>query len=125
MAGLYLSGHLSIIFDEGLTGREYEIARVLMILSTISLAISFINSVFNSIISAHEKFIFQKIISMLTTVVSPLITLPLLLLGYRSIALVLISLILTSVGTIINAYYIFSKLQQKFYLKKVEGKVIC
>ena len=46
MAGLYLSGHLSIIFDEGLTGREYEIARVLMILSTISLAISFINSVF-------------------------------------------------------------------------------
>ena len=123
MAGLYLSGHLSIIFDAGLTGREYEIARVLMILSTISLAISFINSVFNSIISAHEKFIFQKIISMLTTVVSPLITLPLLLLGYRSIALVLISLILTSVGTIINAYYIFSKLQQKFYLKKVEGKL--
>lgn len=105
--GLFLSFNLELVFDEGLTAGEYEIARVLMLLLTANLAISFPMSVFQNIISAHEKFIFLKLLGMLKTVASPLVTLPLLLLGFRSIAMVSVTLgvsVLTD-----TAYLIYSK----------------
>ena len=105
--GLFLSFNLELVFDEGLTAGEYEIARVLMLLLTANLAISFPMSVFQNIISAHEKFVFLKLLGMLKTVASPLITLPLLLLGFRSIAMVSVTLgvsVLTD-----TAYLIYSK----------------
>ena len=86
--GLYLSFHLDLVFDEGLLPSEYRIARVLMLLLTANLAISFPMSVFQSIISANERFVFLKSLSVIKTVVGPLITLPLLLMGCRSIAMV-------------------------------------
>lgn len=123
ICGLYISKHLTVIFSDGLTDKEYGTAYVLMIISTVSLAISFINSVFTSIIAAHEKFIFQKLVSMLTTVASPLVTLPILLMGYRSIALVAVSLALNILSTVINLYYVLRKLGEKFWLRQNDKKL--
>lgn len=123
MCGLYISKHLTLIFSDGLTKKEYDIAFVLMVISTISLAISFVNSVFTSIIAAHEKFIFQKLISMITTVASPMVTLPMLLMGYRSIALVSVSLGLTVLSTGINLYYVIRKLREKFWFHQTDNKL--
>ena len=50
ICGLYLSFHLDILFSSGLTQKEYETARILMILLTINLAVSFPMSVFSDII---------------------------------------------------------------------------
>lgn len=105
--GLFLSFNLELVFDEGLTASEYEIARVLMLLLTANLAISFPMSVFQNIISAHEKFIFLKLLGMLKTVASPLVTLPLLLLGFRSIAMVSVTLGVSLLTD--TAYLIYSK----------------
>ena len=41
VCGLFLTANLHAIFDSGLTAREYEIARVLMLILTASLALSF------------------------------------------------------------------------------------
>lgn len=121
--GIYLSGNLELIFKNGLTEEEYGIARILMVISAISLALSFINSVFTSIILAHEKFVFQKLINIVTVVIGPMITLPILLMGYRSIALVSVSLFLTCVSIIINIYYVLLKLKQKFWFSNIEKKL--
>ena len=92
--GFFLSFNLDLVFSDGLTASEYSIARVLMILLTFNLAISFPMSVFSHIISAHEKFVVLKVVGIIKTVVSPLVTLPLLLLGFRSIAMVAVTLAL-------------------------------
>ena len=103
--GMFLTFNLELVFDEGLTTSEYEIARVLMFLLTVSLTISFPMSIFQNIISAHEKFIVLKLLGMLKTVLSPLITLPLLLLGYRSIAMVTTSLVVSILTDCIYILY--------------------
>jgi O-antigen/teichoic acid export membrane protein len=72
-------------------------------------------SVFTNIISAHEKFIFQKIVSIISTVISPLVTLPLLLMGYRSVAIVVVSVTLSFITYFINAVYVIFRLKNKFY----------
>ena len=63
LCGAFLSFNLNLVFDEGLTGEEYRIAKVLMLLLTVNLAISFPMSVFQNIISAHERYIFLKLLA--------------------------------------------------------------
>lgn len=118
--GLFLTEHLDLVFDEGLTAAEYEIARVLMLLLTLSLAISFPMSVFSSIISAHERFVFLKLLGIGKTVVSPLVTLPLLLMGYRSIAMVTVTLAVTLAVDICYLVYTIGVLKQRFHLGRLE-----
>lgn len=112
--GIFLTVNLQFVFKDGLTDDEYAIAKILMILLTINLSVSFPMSVFSNIISAHERFIFLKFLGMLKTVVSPLVTLPLLLMGYKSIAMVTVSVSIAIVADIIYVIYVFGNLKQKF-----------
>ncbi len=120
VCGIFLSFNLDIVFDKGLTAAEYDIAKVLMLLLTVNLAISFPATVFSNIIIANEKFVFSKVVNMIRTVCSPLITMPLLLLGYRSIAMVTVTLILYLIADAVNIYYVFAKLKNRFIFKEFE-----
>lgn len=118
--GLFLTNHLSIVFSTGLNSTEYGIAKKLMLLLTVNLAISFPMSVFSNIISAHEKFIFLKCMGILQTVLGPLVTLPLLLLGYRSIAMVAVSVTVSLIVDSCYMWYVFKVLQNKFVFSRPE-----
>ena len=113
ICGLFLAMNLDIIFSNGLTEKEYGIARILMILLTINLAVSFPMGVFSHIISAHEHFVFLKVLGMVKTVFSPLITLPLLLAGYRSIAMVSVTVGISFFIDILYCFYAFRVLKIK------------
>lgn len=120
--GVYLSGHLSLVFDEGLTQEEYATARVLMLLLTLNLAISLPMSVFSSIISAHEKFVFLKLVNILRTVLSPLLTLPLLLMGYRSVAVVTVTLSVYLISDVLYLYFVLFRLKERFRFRGIVWK---
>lgn len=114
LCGAYLTTHLNLVFDQGLTAEEYRIARVLMIMLVAHLTLSFPLSVFTTIISAHERFVFLKLLSIFETVGSPLVTLPLLLMGYRSIAMVAIMVLISLVAGGIRIYYVLHIMREKF-----------
>lgn len=120
LCGLFLSFNLEMVFDKGLNQSEYHIAQNLMVLLTINLAISFPMSVFQNIISAHEEYIILKTIGMLKTVLAPLITLPLLLAGFRSTAMVLVTVVLSLLSD--GVFFLFSrrKLNVQFQFSQFE-----
>lgn len=120
ICGLYLAHNLQIIFDKGLTEKELNIAKILMILLSINLAESFPASVFTTIISANEKFVILKLFGMFKTVIGPLIILPLLFIGYRSVAMVTVTLIVSICVDIIYCLYVTEKLNNKFEFKDFE-----
>lgn len=120
VCGLFLTEHLNLVFNDGLTQEEYSIARVLMLLLTLNLAVSFPMSVFSNIISAHEKFVFLKALGVLKTVVSPLVTIPLLLMGYKSIAMVSVTVGIAIFTDILYLIYVIGKLKQKFIFHSFE-----
>lgn len=120
LCGLFLSFNLDLVFDEGLTQSEYAKARILMLLLTANLTVSFPMSVFQNIISAHEKFIFLKLLGMVKTVFSPLITLPLLLMGYRSIAMVAVTVSVTLFVDVMYLFYVLLKMKEKFLFHDFE-----
>ncbi len=123
LCGLFLMNHLDLIFKDGLTAAEYPTARILMLLLTINLALSFPMSVFSNIISANERFVVLKLIGVLKTIGGPLVTLPLLLNGYRSVAVVLVTLLLSLLADILYVFYTFTALEQKFLFHGYEKHI--
>lgn len=114
LCGAIMLADIHEIFGSGLTDREYETAKVLMVLMVLNLALTFPNSVFNCAITAHEKFVFQKGIALIESICSPFLTLPLLIMGYGSIGMVIVTTVLTVVIFISNAFFCLKKLHMKF-----------
>lgn len=115
--GAIMVTNIEAIFKTGLSDSEYPIARVLMVLMIINLAITFPNSVFTCITSAHEKFFFQRLLIILQNILNPFLTLPLLILGYGSIGMVLITTFLTLAQFIANICFVKFRLKEKFIYK--------
>ena len=117
---MYLSNHASLLFDKGLTEAEYALAKKLLVILAVNLGVYFPASVFETIISAHEKFVLQKAVAILGTLLSPLVTLPLLFMGFRSVAIVLVSVSINFLTHFVNFYVVRYRLKQKFYFSGFE-----
>lgn len=115
ICGFILSEFTDEIFGVKLSSYELTKAKLLMKILVINLALTFPSSIFDSIISANEQFVFQRIVSILGVIFNPLICLPLLLIGYKSAAVVMVVTFITVLKLLINIWYCRYKLNTKFY----------
>jgi len=120
LCGMYLTTHLQLVFSKGLTPEEYGIARILMLLLTINLSVSFPMSVFQTIISAHERFVYLKMLGVLTTVLGPMLTLPVLLMGYGSVGMVAVTLAVSFLTDLLYFLYTTKRLKERFLFGSFE-----
>lgn len=120
IAGTILALNTELIFGSELTNVELSRAKTLTMILVINLAISFPNIVFTSYITANEKFVFQKIVQMIKTVINPFVVLPVLLMGYGSVGMVMTTTILNISIEVINAIYCIRKLKMRFSFKEFD-----
>lgn len=121
LCGLYLANHLHFIFADGLTTAEYTKARVLAIIVSVEFSIGFPAVIFNSIIKARENFVAVRLVHLFQCLASPLITLPFLLMGYGSVAMVAVT---TGVNVVAYSFYVIysiGKLKAKFRFGHFDG----
>lgn len=111
VCGFILSCFPKQVFGSKITSAELQEARILMIILIINIAISLMSSIFDSIISAYEQFIFQRLVSLLSVIINPFICLPLLLMGYGNVMIVVVSLIITLGKLCINSWFCICKLK--------------
>ncbi len=123
LCGAGMVSSLRVIFSTGLTEAEFGKARILMILMVFNLCVTFPDSVFNCIISAHEQFIFQRLLSLLRGLFGPLITIPVLLMGYHSVGMVLVSTVLTLTQFAVNAWFVLGKLRIRFSFRRFDRHI--
>ena len=112
--GTILTLNVDIILGNKLTVEEHFTAKILMAILIFNIALSFPVSVFNSYITVNEEYIFQKVLILIKTIASPFLMLPLLLLGYKSIGVVLSITILNVIVEVINVIFCLKKLKIKF-----------
>lgn len=120
LCGIVLIANIELVFQEGLTAAEYSTARVLMIILIINLALTFPSSVFSCILTAHEKFFFQRLMGVLANILNPFLSIPLLLLGYGSVGLVVAITVITLSHFLVNIWYVCFRLREKFLFKHFE-----
>lgn len=105
IAGIILSSHSNLVFGSKFTPGEMYISRILLLVMGISMAVSFIDSIFSMYINALEKFTFQRIISLASLILRPTVTLPLLLMGHGAIGYAVVSASITVASTLSDILY--------------------
>lgn len=116
--------NVSNIFGNSMTIEEINKAKKLMIILTFNLVVTFPLSVFTSIITAYEKFIFSKLINIIRIILTPIIMIPLLLNGFKSISLVIVITVLNISTLLINMIYCFRNLKIKIKFEKIDFKLL-
>lgn len=114
MCGIVIFANMKGFFGSYITDAEYEIAKPLLALMLINLAISFPNSVFDAIILANERFVWQRVLVVVENILNPLIAFPLLMIGFGSLGMAFTTTALTTIKFVINGFYCVRKLQTRF-----------
>ena len=91
---------------------------------TVNAALSFPISVFESHVTINEEYIFQKVVALGRQVLNPLIMIPLLILGYRSVTLTVLALIFTVVSGLLNVIFCLTKLKMPFSFRHYDFKLM-
>ena len=124
ISGLTMAQFTPAIFGDQLTSDELSKARILMTILVINVAVTFPSSIFNSIISAHEQFIFQRLLTLLSVIFNPLIALPLLMMGYGSIAMVSVTTGITIAKLLLDVWFCLGRIRAPFKFTNFESVVL-
>ena len=98
-------------FSKGLTQQEVDKLKILIVMMAFNTAIAFPISVFSSIITAYERFIFRRVIDIFSTVLAPVANIILLYCGFGSIGMTFSGLLLNFIACPVNIYYCFKVLK--------------
>ena len=109
-AGFIFAANVEV-YSRSLLPDEVRTLRSLVILMTLNTAIFLPFGVFNSIVIAYERYIFSKLVGVLATVLSPVLHLILLYMGYGSVGLVIGSTLLNVVTYGLYAWYALGRLK--------------
>lgn len=119
IAGMILIGNVKVLFNSTYSANDLKIAKVLMIFLTFNLVISFPMSLFQSFITSQEKFIFQKLINIGKTILSPCLSIVVLYFGHGSIGMVVVTTIISLLIDITNILYCVVKLKMRIKIGKI------
>lgn len=112
------------LFGNTMGPDELEKAKILMGILTFNLVITFPLSIFSSIITSYEKFVFSKLLNLIRIILNPIVMLVLLNFGFKSIALVILTTVLNIGTLILNFIYCKKKLNIKLKFGKIDFKLL-
>lgn len=124
VCGSIISNNVEPIFHRGLSSDELRKMKILVLIMTFNSALSFPISVFSSIITAHEKYVFRKLIDMLSTVAAPIANLIALYLGYASVGMALATTVIQFLMLPLSVGYCFKVLHVTPKFKRISQKHI-
>ncbi len=110
LLGLVIILNISSLFGKTLTATELVTARVLMWLAVINISITFLFSIFTSILQAYGRFVFAQSLRVLRYVLIPLTMVAILSFGYRSIGMIAGSTAINLLLSIASAIYCIKNL---------------
>jgi len=116
-AGMVLVLFTETIFGSELSATELSRAKILMTIMVVNIAISFPGIVFNSHITANERFVFQKSLQLVRVIANPFLILPVLIMGYGSVGMVVIMTLTNLSIEVANLLFCMKKMKMKFHFR--------
>lgn len=118
IAGLGLYFNVDNLFGDTMTAVELDHARIMMIILVFNLAFTFPMSIFGSIITAYERFVFPKVINIVRVILNTVVMIVLLNMGYKAIAMVIVHTVFNVLTLIINYIYCKRKLHIEIHFAR-------
>lgn len=113
IAGFILYFNVDAMFGETLTPTELERTRVIILFMVFNLAVTFPLSIYGAIITAYEDFIFLRVVQIARIILSTVVMICLLTMGYRAIAMVVVQTVFNLLTLGINYFYCKNKIKIK------------
>lgn len=116
----------NVISLKDYTGSDKAILIKLLVILMINVSLSFPLGVFSQYCSAREKFIWVRSMTLITDLAVTLFSVIVLILGYKSVALTVVTLVVNCVIGLANIIFCFCKLKMKmsFKLTKKDFSVV-
>lgn len=118
--GVIVSFNIKSFFSTSFSITEANTLRIIFNILLLNTVIAFPASVFSSVIRSHERFIFANLINLLQNLLNHIIMIILLINGFKSISLALVSLLSTVTVFAINIFYCFFVIKIKVGFKRLE-----
>lgn len=118
--GLAIYFNVEYLFGNTMTVLEVSKAKIMILLMLFNLAVTFPLSIFGSIISAYEDFVFVKLITIVRIILSTVTMVLLLSVGYKAITMVVVTTIFNVISLFVNYLYCIRKIKIKIYFKQFE-----
>ena len=124
IAGSIMTYNAEVLLGNKLKPSELGLAKVLFAILTVNMATTFPGSVFTSIISSREKFLFLRLTELVRSIISPFLIITMLLLGYGSIGMAIATTLIAIGADMINIWYVFVKLKAPFSLRYFDKNLV-
>lgn len=124
IVGIIVYFNIENIFGAKFINEELSKAKIMIVVLIINFALSFPLSVFQSYIKAYERFFVDKLISIVRIIMAPVLILPLLFLGYGSVAMVVITTSINILSLLFAMIYSIRKLRIKISFNLVDWKIL-
>ena len=122
--GMVLYLNVDGLFSRSMTAAEVDKVRVMLMRLSFNLAFTFPMSIWGSIITAYENFVFQRVVSIARIVLNPLVMVVLLLYGYKAVAMVVVTTLFNVATLTVNWWYCRHRLGVRVRLGRFNGKFL-
>jgi len=119
LVGIILYFNIDRMFDGTMTEEDLSQARIMMAMMIVNLVVTFPFSVYGSIISAYEKFVFQRVFNIIRILLTTVVLVTVLYLGYKAIALVAVQTVFNLGSLLANVLYCKYKLHIKIRITNI------
>lgn len=124
IGGLLLSQFSPYLFGAKITAGEYKLVRKCFQLLAVMIGIEMYTCLFQSFITANEEFIFGKTVDIVISILTPVLTLPLLLNGYDCASIIFIRLLMAILTLILEVIFCRKKLRIAFQFEKTDPTLL-
>lgn len=108
------------LFSKGLTESEIDLARILLMVMGVNIAVTMLSTPFDSYIVAHERFVFQQSRQLFTVLAQPFLAVLLLWLGMGAAGVACAQLTVSTILLVWNIAFAVRKLNMRFTFRGLE-----
>ena len=121
--GVLIAINVDAIMNHKLTLTELHKAKILTLLLSFNLAITFPAGLSNAFITVHECFVFQRVVQIVKSIISPFLIIPILLMGYASVGMAVATVFVNCCAELIIARYCLKELKMRFDFSRFDKKL--
>lgn len=124
LVGFVMVAFVHSLFKKGLNENEIALARILLIIMSINIAVTMLSTPFDSYIVAHERFVFQQSRQLFTSLAQPLFALLLLWLGLGAVGVACAQLVVSTILLVLNIRFSMHKLEMGFSFGNLQWSLL-
>lgn len=124
MAGIVLYQLLDTIYGTTLSAEEMVSAKAMMVLLIFNVALTIPSNVFTSAITSHEQFVFLRVVTIIRSIINPIVVLAVLQFKAEALSVVQVQVVLNIIVIFSNIWYARHKIRIKIHLHSFDSILV-